>query len=133
MTQVGHSGQRSACDLSAAVLGTIAFAHSRMSPATVIRGPAASTTRPIVYDEEEFRRLPAQVEVYRAALALLAGDIGGTRTHAQGALARTEPSDHLGRGAASALLGLAAWTQGDLETADDRYAGALQAFIDAGI
>lgn len=94
-------------------------------------GPATSKARPIVYDDAEFRRLPAQAAIYRAALALLAGDIDGTRTHAQDALARTEPSDHLGRGAASALLGLAAWTHGDLETAHDRYAGALQAFIDA--
>ena len=94
-------------------------------------GPAASTATPIVYDEVEFRRLPGQVEIYRAALALLAGDINGTRTHAQAALARTQPSDHLGRGSASALLGLAAWTLGDLEAAHDRYASALQAFIDA--
>ncbi|MDQ4089307.1 MAG: LuxR C-terminal-related transcriptional regulator [Actinomycetota bacterium] len=93
--------------------------------------PTDPSATPIVYDEEEFRRLPAQVQIYRAALALLAGDIDRTRTHAQGALARTEPSDHLGRGSASALLGLAAWTVGDLETAHDRYAGALQAFVDA--
>lgn len=90
--------------------------------------PAAT---PIVCDDEEFRRLPAQVEIYRAALALLAGDVNGTMSHAQEALARIEPSDHLGRGSASALLGLAAWTMGDLETAHRRYAGTLQAFIDA--
>ena len=33
------------------------------------------------------------------------------------------PDDHLARGAASALLGLAAWTKGDLELAHASYAG----------
>jgi len=92
---------------------------------------APSTAAPTVYDEDEFARLPAQVVVYRAALALLAGDITATMSHAQRALALTEPSDHLRHGAASALLGLAHWTIGDLETARRRYEDAVQAFVDA--
>jgi LuxR family maltose regulon positive regulatory protein len=93
--------------------------------------PAPRATAPIVYDEDEFARLPAQVAVYRAALALLAGDIPETISHAERALTLTQPSDRLGRGSASALVGLAHWTIGDLDTARDRYAEALRALIDA--
>ena len=92
-------------------------------------GPAAPP--PIVHDEAEFARLPAQVAIYRAALALLGGDLVETVSQAERALALIEPSDHLGRGSASALVGLARWTVGDLVTARDRYTDALGAFIDA--
>jgi LuxR family maltose regulon positive regulatory protein len=87
---------------------------------------------PIVFDEDEFARLPAQVEVYRAALALLAGDITGTISHANRVLDLAEPSDHLRRGSASALLGLAYWTTGHLDTARDGYAESIRSLIDAG-
>ena len=35
----------------------------------------------IVVDEENFRALPAHIEMYRAALALSSGDLAGTITH----------------------------------------------------
>ncbi len=99
--------------------------EARLDPA------ALAAPAPVVYDVDEFARLPAQMAIYRAALALVAGDLPGTIAHAQRALALTDPSDHLGRGSASALVGLAHWTIGDLSVARDRYAEALRAFIDA--
>ena len=36
----------------------------------------------VVVDDEQFRSLPAAVNMYRAALALTAGDLTGTVTHA---------------------------------------------------
>ena len=42
----------------------------------------ASTEEMVVVDEVEFARLPAQVAMYRTALALLAGDIATTIDHA---------------------------------------------------
>ena len=82
--------------------------------------------------DAEFARLPAQVEVYRAALALIAGDTDGTIEHANRALDLAEPSDHLRRGSAAALVGLAHWTVGDLESASRRYAESLASLTAAG-
>ena len=92
----------------------------------------AGAAGPIVYDEAELARLAAQVAIYRAALALLAGDIAGTVAHAERVLDEVEPSDHLRRGSAAALLGLAQWTVGDLEPARSRYADAVRDFVEVG-
>ena len=102
------------------------WAHPATSTA-----PPHGASAPIVFDAHEFARLPAQLSVYSAALALLGGDIAGTITHAERALEVTEPSDHLGRGSASALVGLARWTTGDLESAGNRYADVVRALTDA--
>ena len=40
----------------------------------------------VVVDDEQFRRLPVMIELYRAALALARGDVLGAVTHAQRAL-----------------------------------------------
>jgi LuxR family maltose regulon positive regulatory protein len=88
-------------------------------------GDQADRPTPVVFDREEFARLPAQVAVYRAALALLVGEVDATIAYAERALALVEPTDHLRRGSASALLGLAHWSVGDLESARARYADAV--------
>jgi LuxR family maltose regulon positive regulatory protein len=89
-------------------------------------------TAAIVFHAEEFARLPAHVEVYRAALALIAGDTEGTMEHANRALDLAEPSDHLRQGSAAALVGLAHWTLGDIESAGRRYAQAIASLTAAG-
>ena len=94
--------------------------------------PAVDTTTAIVFDRTEYARLPAQVEVYRAALALIAGDTEATIEHANRALDLAEPSDHLRRGSAAALVGLALWTIGDLESASRRYTEALASLTASG-
>jgi LuxR family transcriptional regulator, maltose regulon positive regulatory protein len=80
----------------------------------------------IVVDHEEYRRLPAQVAVYRAALARLAGDIEGTIAHAERALALVGPDDDLARGGAAGLLALARWSAGDLDEAHHWYSEAMR-------
>lgn len=87
---------------------------------------AVTTPPPIVFEEEDFARLPAQFSVYRAALALLSGDIDGTITHAERALELVGPTDHLGQGSTTALLGLAHWTLGDLDRARRCYVEAVR-------
>src|SRR5450631_1892551 len=85
---------------------------------------ANAWTRPagmIVVDEPEFLRLPAAVELYRAALALVRGDAPGTISHAQLAMERTTEGDDVIRAGAAALSGLAFWSQGDLEAAQRGY------------
>ncbi len=90
------------------------------------------TPPPIVFDAENFARLPAQLAVYHAGLALLAGDLDATTRHANRALDLSRPSDHLQRGGAAALTGLAYWTRGDLEAACGRYTDAVESLIAAG-
>ncbi|HET9419912.1 MAG TPA: LuxR C-terminal-related transcriptional regulator [Nocardioides sp.] len=82
----------------------------------------------VVVDHDEFRRLPADVAFHRAGLALMQGDPESTVVHARRALDVALDDDHLSRGAASALLGLAAWGAGDLETAYTSYAESVVRF-----
>jgi LuxR family maltose regulon positive regulatory protein len=88
-------------------------------------GPASPM---IVVDEDAFRRLPGAIAIHRAGLALLLGDVDGTIAHARRALDLVGEDDDLGRGAASALLGLAYWSRADLESASSLYAGAIPRF-----
>ena len=71
----------------------------------------------VVADEEEFRRLPGSIAVYRSAYALALGDVPSAMLYARQVLEYMPEDDYLRRGAASALLGLASWTSGDLEEA----------------
>jgi LuxR family maltose regulon positive regulatory protein len=86
---------------------------------------------PIVVDHEMYARLPAQVAVYRAALFLLSGEPAGTIEHAERAVALAEPDDHLRLGSATALMGLAHWSRGDLEPARRRYDEAIDHLLRA--
>jgi LuxR family maltose regulon positive regulatory protein len=79
----------------------------------------------VVVDEEEFRRLPGAIAVFRAGLASARGDVPETVTYARRALDLVPEDDHLWRGAAAALLGLASWTSGDLEAAHRSYADGM--------
>ncbi|MET0143857.1 MAG: LuxR C-terminal-related transcriptional regulator [Ilumatobacteraceae bacterium] len=82
----------------------------------------------IVFDETAHGRLPAMAAVHRAGLALLAGDTDGTIEHAHRVLELVGADDHLQRGAAAALLGLASWSRGDLDDARQRYLESVACF-----
>jgi LuxR family transcriptional regulator, maltose regulon positive regulatory protein len=86
----------------------------------------------VVVDEAGFRRLPSAIAMYRAAQALLSGDVAGTMTHARGALDLAGAEDHLTRGGAAGLLGLAHWRRGDLDAAHRWYAEAAAGLERAG-
>ena len=86
----------------------------------------------VVVDDEEFRRLPAEIELYRAALALVRGDGPGTVRHARRALDLAPEDDHLGRASAAALMGLASWASGDLEAGHSGYAECMAGLRRAG-
>ncbi|MBX0314164.1 LuxR C-terminal-related transcriptional regulator [Planococcus glaciei] len=75
----------------------------------------------IVVDKEEFRGLLSSISLYRAANALAQGDISAAMKNARRVLGLVPETDHLRRGAASGLLGLAYWTTGELETAHRTY------------
>ena len=97
-------------------------------------GPPGSLARSpemVVVDEEGFRALPASIAVHRAGQARILGDTAGTMAYAQRALDLVDEDDHLGRGAA-ALLGLAYWTNGDLDAADRWYTDGMASLEKAG-
>jgi len=79
----------------------------------------------IVVDEAQLRALPGAIEMYRAAFALMRGDIAATVAHARRVLAIAPDDDELGLAAAHALLGLAAWSEGDLDSAFTEYTQSI--------
>jgi LuxR family maltose regulon positive regulatory protein len=95
-------------------------------------GPNAPSTVMVVEDEEEFRRLPSTIAIYRSALAQAVGDVAGTEAHARRALDLVGEDDHFERGGATYFLALASWTSGDLETAHRSYADAMVSLQKAG-
>jgi LuxR family maltose regulon positive regulatory protein len=98
--------------------------------------PTSNTThRPavmVVVDEEEFSRIAGSIAVYRAALAQLRGDVPATVMYARRVLDLVPEDQHLQRGAAAALIGLAAWTSGDLETAYSAFSTGMANVQQAG-
>ena len=78
------------------------------------------------------RTLPSNVAMYRAGQARLLGDVAATIEHAQRAHRLSADHDHVERGAAAALLGLAHWSTGQLEDARRGYAEALRHLSEAG-
>lgn len=88
--------------------------------------------QPIYVDEEEFQRLPSLVAMYHAGIALARGDAARTIVHARRVLELAGQDDNFIRGAGSALLGLASWANGDLETAHQVYAGGMAYLQKAG-
>src|SRR6266542_2642257 len=86
----------------------------------------------VVVDEEEFRRLPGSGALHLAGHALALGNLAETAKHARRALDHALEDDHLSRGGATAILGLAAWAIGDLETAHRTYAAGMAGVQRAG-
>ncbi len=86
----------------------------------------------VVTNQDELPRLPAAVEMYWAALALIGGDPAAAIARADRAGELAADGDDLITGATSALAGLASWTTGDLGAAHAGYATSLQALTRAG-
>jgi LuxR family maltose regulon positive regulatory protein len=86
----------------------------------------------VVVDNGELARLPGKIEMYRAALALIRGDGPATLRHARLASDRAADDDHVTRGSASALAGLALWRRGDLEAAHRAYTVCVEGLHRAG-
>jgi LuxR family maltose regulon positive regulatory protein len=86
----------------------------------------------VVVNQEEFRRLPGSIAVDRAGIALVLGDLSGTMKYARQALNLIPEEDHLRRGAAAAVLGLAYWTSGELEAGHRAYAEGMARLQRAG-
>jgi LuxR family transcriptional regulator, maltose regulon positive regulatory protein len=68
-------------------------------------------------DAAEVLRLPGAIELYRAALAQVRGDVPAAIVHAERVLELAPLDDHVGRAAGSSFLGITHWSQGNLEAA----------------
>ena len=93
---------------------------------------AATPSGIVVLDEQEFHRLPAMIELYRAALALARGDLTGTVRHAGRALDLAPQQEYLAQASAAGLLGLAQWAGGDLEAGHTAYSACMAGLFRAG-
>ncbi len=80
---------------------------------------------PVYVSEEEFQRLPSAVAMYHSAIALAQSDVANAMKYARKVLELAHENDDFPRGAASSLLGLAAWTSGDLETAYQMFSNGM--------
>ncbi|HEX3620830.1 MAG TPA: hypothetical protein VHT97_00785, partial [Acidimicrobiales bacterium] len=98
----------------------------RWLDATPANDADAASTEMVVVDEAQFRFLPGQIGTYRAALALMRGDLGGTLTHTRRVLEVAADDDHLSRASAAGLAGLALWTSGDLDGGYQAYADCVE-------
>ncbi|MDF2721568.1 MAG: helix-turn-helix transcriptional regulator [Paenibacillus sp.] len=86
----------------------------------------------VVADEEQFRVLPGAIAMYRTGYALASGDLPAVIQHARQVVELASGDDHIQRGAASALLGLAHWTGGDLDAAYRSFADGMASMEMAG-
>jgi LuxR family maltose regulon positive regulatory protein len=94
--------------------------------------PEGPSPEMAVADEEEYRRLPATIELYRTAQALARGDAPGTVRHAQRAIELALDDDHLCRASAAGLLGIVYWGSGDLDAALQAYSACVEGLRRAG-
>jgi LuxR family maltose regulon positive regulatory protein len=89
------------------------------------------TAETVVIDRDDLRRLPAELAMLRAGYARITGDLAGTMGHAHRALEVVDRNDHLARGGAASLLGLAHWELGDLAVAYRWFAEGMES-LDKG-
>jgi LuxR family maltose regulon positive regulatory protein len=86
----------------------------------------------VVLDADAFEHLPASIAMWRSGLALWAGQTDEAERQARRALELLGDDDHQIRGSAAALLGLVAWSRGNLQEAFTLYAQGRDALRDAG-
>jgi LuxR family maltose regulon positive regulatory protein len=87
--------------------------------------PDALPAGMVVADREAFRRLPAEIAVAHAGLALVLGDAANAVKYAQRVLDLAPEGEEFGAGSGAALLGLASWASGDLEAAHRTFAEGM--------
>jgi len=85
-----------------------------------------------VGDEGELRRVRGDIEVYRASLAQVRGDVPTTIEHAQRARELALEEDNVVRAGAAGFLGIAFWTDGDLEAAHQAWSECAAQLEQAG-
>lgn len=72
-------------------------------------------------DRGSRHQLAASIEMYRAAMAQVRGDVRATITHASRAVDLALPGDDFGLASACGFVGIASWTNGDLKAATNAW------------
>jgi LuxR family maltose regulon positive regulatory protein len=72
------------------------------------------------------------IELFRSGLAQLRGDMEGASVHAQRVFELSAPEAHLERAGAAGFLAIVAWSQGDLDTAEPRWAECTDGLLHIG-
>ena len=94
--------------------------------ADIREGAGTAAPGMVVVDEVEFRHLPGMIALTRGAVALGRGDVPEAVNYARKVLDLAPEDDHLRRGGAGSVLGIAAWANGDLDTARRMTADGLE-------
>lgn len=114
------------------VSGRLEGVQDRLQEAERWLDPTVDRSKMVVADQEEFRRLPASIAIYRAACAQAVGDVTNTMKYARRVQDLVPDEEHLLRGSAAGFLGLAYWTRGDLAAAQRAYAECMARVQKAG-
>ena len=94
--------------------------------------PADQIHNRIVVDQKQLDNLPASIATARAYIAQALGNVPDTMKYGRQALDLLPVEDYLRRGPGAALLGLACWSNGDLEDAYHALSEAMLGFKNAG-
>jgi LuxR family maltose regulon positive regulatory protein len=130
---VTFAGALLASGVLAGVEGRLDDAERRVTSLTGIEtGSSAHAAEIAFVDEDELRRVPGQIEMYRTALAQARGDVRATVEHAQRVLAVATDDDFVARAGAAGFLGIVAWTEGDLEAAHRAWSECVSGLRRAG-
>lgn len=116
--------------------GSILSANDLDGAAALLSAAERAMARPediVVVDEPEFARLPAMIELYRAAVAKIQGDLEANIAHSQRVLELVEGGNDIGRGGAETMLGLAYWEKGELDRGFAWYAKGMASLERAGL
>lgn len=105
-------------------LATLTHASAQSAPALA--------DHVVVIDRTQLPRILGAVELYRAAMAQVRGDIPGLIIHAERVLEVAPADDHLGRAAGSSMLGIAYWSQGKLDAAYLAWTEGRNGLLHAG-
>jgi LuxR family transcriptional regulator, maltose regulon positive regulatory protein len=87
---------------------------------------------PTVEDKAALISLPGNLAVLHAAYARLTGDLPRTISEAERALDLAPDDDHLTRGGAASVIGLARWETGELDAAYRSYASGMASLEGGG-
>ena len=86
----------------------------------------------VVVDQAQLPRVAGLIELYRAALGQVRGDLPGSIRHAENVLELAPADDHLARAAAASLLGISYWSEGKLEQARAAWTAGKDGLLRAG-
>lgn len=117
--------------LSVAYAGAL-LVHGELDGAEARLRDAEARLAELPANDPARARLPASIALFRAAQARITGDSAGLIEQAERAAALAAEDDHLARGAAAGLLGIAYWSRGDLGAGYRSWAQAASSLEQAG-